>query len=71
MEVDVAGTMLVEDVLGDDGTQFRCLLALVEVLPHLFARDPEHAAGHHRHDLVPSTKHSIVSWTPPSCAGRP
>ena len=37
-------------MLGNDGTQFRRLLALVEILLHLFARDPEHAAGHHRHD---------------------
>ena len=48
MEVDVAGTMLVEDVLGNDGTQFHRILALVEVPLHLFARDPEHTAGHHR-----------------------
>ena len=50
MKVDVAGTMLVEDEFTDDSTQFHRLNALVEELPHLFACDPDHAAGHHRLD---------------------
>ena len=50
MEVDVAGAMLVEDMLGNDGVQLHRLLALIEKLLQLPACDPDHAAGHHRHD---------------------
>ena len=35
VEVEIARTELAEEVLGNDGTQFRRLLALVEVLLHL------------------------------------
>ena len=50
VEVEIARTELAEDVLGNDGAQLHCLLALFEELLQLLARDPDHAAGHHRHD---------------------
>jgi len=50
VEVEIARTELAEDVLGNDGAQLHCLLALVEELLQLLARDPDDAAGHHRLD---------------------
>ena len=50
MEVDIARTELTEDMLGNDGTQLHRLLALVEELLQLLARDPDYAAEHHRLD---------------------
>ena len=50
VEVEIARTELAEDVLGNDGTQLHRLLALVEKLLQLLARDPDYAAGHHRLD---------------------
>ena len=44
---------LAEDMLGNDGAQFHRFLALIEVLPHLFTCDPDHATGHHRHNGGP------------------
>jgi hypothetical protein len=48
VKVEIARTELEEDVLGNDGTKFHRLLALVEELLQLLACDPDHAAGHHR-----------------------
>ena len=50
VEVEIAQTKLAENVLGDDGSQLHRLHALVEKLSHLFTRDPENVAGHHRHN---------------------
>ena len=50
VEVEIARTELAEDVLGNDGTLLHRLLALVEELLQLLARDPDDAAGHHRLD---------------------
>ena len=47
VEVEIARTELAENVLGNDGTQLHRLLALVEELLQLLARDPDYAAGHH------------------------
>ena len=47
VEVDIARTELTEDVLGNDDTQLHRLLALVEELLQLLARDPDYSAGHH------------------------
>ena len=50
VEFEIARTELTENVLGNDGTQLHRLHALVEELSHLFTRDPENAAGHHRYN---------------------
>ena len=50
VEVEITRTELEENVLGNDGTQLHRLHALVEELSHLFTRDPENAAGHHRYN---------------------
>ncbi len=50
VEVEIARTELFEEVLGNGGAQLHRLLALVKELLQLLARDPEHAARHHRHD---------------------
>ena len=50
MEFEIARTELKKDMLCDNSTQFHRLLALVEELLQLLARDPDYAAGHHRLD---------------------
>ena len=50
VEVEIARTELFEEMLGNDGAQLHRFLALVKELLQLLARDPEHVAGHHRHD---------------------
>jgi len=50
VEIEIARAELAEDVLGNDGAQLHRLLALVEELLQLLARDPDYAAGHHRLD---------------------
>ncbi len=50
VEVEITRTELEENVLGNDGTQLHRLHALIEILLQLLARNPEHAAGHHRLD---------------------
>ena len=50
VEVQIARTELEENVLGNDGTQFHRLHALIKILLQLLTRNPEHAAGHHRLD---------------------
>ena len=50
VEVEIARTELGENVLGDSGAQLHRLHALTEKLSHLFTRDPENAAGHHRYN---------------------
>jgi len=50
MEVEIARTELAEEVLSNNGAKLHRLLALVEEQLQLLACDPEHAAGHHRHD---------------------
>ena len=50
VEVEVAGAVLSEDEFADDTAQFHRLHVLTKHLQHLFARDTEHTAGHHRLD---------------------
>ena len=50
VEVDISRTELEENVLGNDGTQFHRLYALIKILLQLLTRNPEHAARHHRLD---------------------
>ena len=50
VEVIVADPMLIEEYFADDTAQFHRLHVLTEHLQHLFARDTEHTAGHHRLD---------------------
>ena len=47
VEVNIARTELAENVLADVGTQFHVLQVPTEELLHLFASDPQHAAGQH------------------------
>ena len=50
MEVNIAGLSLAKQMLIDDTAQFHRLHVLTKHLQHLFARDTEHTAGHHRLD---------------------